>query len=147
MKAIRAECLECCNGKSSEVRLCVSKSCSLWLYRFGRRPTAEEIDAVADVVSYPLERGVTQAEIARGGPLKAICARYLDCSAIASPRSGIAGMTPAPCIHSAWGTTRTSGFHPSARPSCGRGFDDETPFAARKRPCNWASAAVRRVGA
>ena len=80
LKAIRAECLECCNGKPSEVRLCVSKRCPVWLYRFGRRPTEEEIARVADVATYPLERGATQAEVASGGSLKAIRARCLDCS-------------------------------------------------------------------
>jgi hypothetical protein len=38
LKAIRAFCLECCGGSRKEVELCSAEDCSLWLYRFGKRP-------------------------------------------------------------------------------------------------------------
>ena len=38
MKWIRAYCLKCCNGQKDEVKMCHAIECSLWQYRFGRRP-------------------------------------------------------------------------------------------------------------
>lgn len=38
MKAIRAKCLECCDGSSIEVNACVVYDCPLFQYRFGRNP-------------------------------------------------------------------------------------------------------------
>lgn len=37
LKAIRANCLQCV-GSSNEVKLCTSKSCRLFPFRFGRNP-------------------------------------------------------------------------------------------------------------
>ena len=34
-KAIRAKCLDCCNGERQEVKLCQIKRCPLWIYRLG----------------------------------------------------------------------------------------------------------------
>ena len=42
MKAIRQKCLECSNGQFKEVRLCPIKTCALYGYRMGHRPTDEE---------------------------------------------------------------------------------------------------------
>lgn len=42
IKAIRAKCLECCAGQTTEVRLCTIKNCALYPYRMGRRPKDEE---------------------------------------------------------------------------------------------------------
>lgn len=39
IKSMRLKCLDCCVGSTMEVRLCPSVDCSLWLYRFGKRPT------------------------------------------------------------------------------------------------------------
>ena len=39
MKAIRAKCLDCVCGNPNEVRLCPSKDCTLWPYRFGHNPS------------------------------------------------------------------------------------------------------------
>lgn len=47
IKAIRAKCLDCCNQQTAEVRLCPSKTCSLYPYRMGRRPK-REIDTPED---------------------------------------------------------------------------------------------------
>ncbi len=38
LKAIRRKCLECCCGQYKEVRLCPSKDCSLYPFRFGKNP-------------------------------------------------------------------------------------------------------------
>jgi hypothetical protein len=38
LRRIRSYCLWCCIGQRSEVRQCPSLTCSLWEYRFGRRP-------------------------------------------------------------------------------------------------------------
>ena len=38
IKAIRAFCLDCCGGSSTEVRECTSKRCPLKPFRFGRNP-------------------------------------------------------------------------------------------------------------
>jgi len=41
LKAVRHKCLDCCNEKPLEVRLCPVKDCALWPYRFGRSPAPE----------------------------------------------------------------------------------------------------------
>lgn len=38
IKSIRAKCLDCCCGSSSEVRRCAAKNCPLYPYRMGHRP-------------------------------------------------------------------------------------------------------------
>lgn len=80
LKAIRRHCLNCCDGSSNEVAGCVSKRCPLWLLRFGRKPTADEVAAVADIKTQPIEHPLTQAELAAGSRLKAIRRRCWDCS-------------------------------------------------------------------
>ena len=82
LKAARKHCLDCCRGSAQEVRLCTARECPLYLYRHGRRPTAEEIAAVAHVPLFPEERPISAAEFhANGGTaLKAIRRRCLDCS-------------------------------------------------------------------
>jgi len=37
-KVIRAKCIDCCGGDSSEVRKCVAYDCPLWPFRFGKNP-------------------------------------------------------------------------------------------------------------
>jgi len=49
LRAIRYRCLDCMVGSSDEVEKCVCPDCSLFEYRFGRRPTPEESAAVKDV--------------------------------------------------------------------------------------------------
>lgn len=36
LKSIRAFCLDCVGGSSNEVKLCPSKRCALYPYRFGK---------------------------------------------------------------------------------------------------------------
>ncbi len=38
LRVIRTKCLDCCCGQWNEVKLCPCEDCSLWLYRFGKRP-------------------------------------------------------------------------------------------------------------
>jgi len=38
IKAIRANCLECCCGSRKEVKMCHIINCPLWPYRLGHRP-------------------------------------------------------------------------------------------------------------
>lgn len=59
-KAIRAQCLECCNGNHAEVRKCHITDCSLWRYRLGH----ESKDASGERVT-------------RGQAIKVKC---IDCS-------------------------------------------------------------------
>ncbi len=40
IKAIRRKCLDCCNGSTKEVHLCLVHDCSLFPYRLGTRPGA-----------------------------------------------------------------------------------------------------------
>lgn len=35
-KAIRKQCLACSGGLTEEIRFCTSRTCSLYLFRFGR---------------------------------------------------------------------------------------------------------------
>ena len=38
MKAIRANCIECCGNQVSEVRLCTATECPLYPFRMGKNP-------------------------------------------------------------------------------------------------------------
>ena len=40
VKAIRLKCLDCCCSSPKEITLCPVHDCSLYPYRFGRRPGA-----------------------------------------------------------------------------------------------------------
>ena len=42
LKTIREKCLDCCAGSSARVRECKDADCSLYLYRFGKRPSTVE---------------------------------------------------------------------------------------------------------
>lgn len=42
VKAIRAQCLECCGWSSAEVKRCETLECFLFPYRNGRRPKVAE---------------------------------------------------------------------------------------------------------
>lgn len=48
--AIRAKCVDCCAGDTSEVRKCVSISCPLWLFRMrGRLPSPLKAAALVKI--------------------------------------------------------------------------------------------------
>ena len=38
LRAIRANCIDCCGGQLSEVRKCTAVTCPLWPMRMGRNP-------------------------------------------------------------------------------------------------------------
>lgn len=38
LKRIRCKCLDCCCYSFKEVKLCTTKDCPLWEFRFGHRP-------------------------------------------------------------------------------------------------------------
>jgi hypothetical protein len=42
LKAIRARCLDCCCGVSSEVRKCTAVNCPSWAFRLGVNPFREK---------------------------------------------------------------------------------------------------------
>jgi hypothetical protein len=75
LKALRAHCVECCNGNFAEVRTCSATACPLWLFRLGRNPTVAERAGIAGRPVYPIER-----TLAGTSGLKAIRRRCLDCS-------------------------------------------------------------------
>ena len=68
LRAVRQECLDCCGGSANEVRLCVSKSCPLWPFRFGRRPT-DELKAEVARVLHPAELRSTARLFMMAAPL------------------------------------------------------------------------------
>lgn len=43
VKAIRAKCIECCNGQKKEIALCRIEKCSLHPYRMGHRPKQDNL--------------------------------------------------------------------------------------------------------
>ena len=55
IKTIRKKCLDCCNGKVKEVRLCQVVECALYPYRFGRRPTKAILDTIKEFYSKKVE--------------------------------------------------------------------------------------------
>jgi hypothetical protein len=79
LKAVRAHCLSCCTGSFIEVKLCPAKSCQLWPFRHGHRPTVEDRSAVADCRIHPHERDLSGAGF-QGTALRAIRRRCIDCS-------------------------------------------------------------------
>lgn len=54
-KAIRAKCIDCCNGSRHEVRLCAVKNCPLWTYRLG-------YEVLSDGSKPPYKKGVNNIE-------------------------------------------------------------------------------------
>lgn len=38
LRALRLNCLDCCNGSAQEVRLCTAVTCPSWPFRMGRNP-------------------------------------------------------------------------------------------------------------
>jgi hypothetical protein len=97
LRALRRHCLWCCNGNPNEVRLCVSKSCPLWPFRFGHRPTDELKAEVGDRILHPAERQITGKAFhdAGGTALRAIRLRCLDCRG--ASRSEVAGCWDTDC--------------------------------------------------
>jgi hypothetical protein len=131
LRAVRQECLDCCGGSANEVRLCVSKSCPSWPFRFGRRPTAELKAEVADVLLHPAERGITGKEFHENGgtALHAIKLKCLDCSGYNRAEVKVC-------------TFRSCALHPFRFGKATRNYSDEV--RAKKAELARALAAKRR---
>ena len=80
LRAIRRHCVTCCNDSSHEVAVCISASCPLWLFRFGRKPGSMQVAEIADRATHPTEQPLTQGEVTGLSRLKAVRRRCLDCS-------------------------------------------------------------------
>jgi hypothetical protein len=66
LEAVRAECVNCCNGSLQEVRLCPSTHCALWPFRFGRRLPEAPRSIVGAIRAKCLDcSGDSRAEVAR----------------------------------------------------------------------------------
>ena len=77
LRAVRRHCLACCNGSANEVRQCADAACPLWVYRLGKRPTAEDKATVGDRPVHPIER-----EMSGASGLRSIRKRCVDCSGL-----------------------------------------------------------------
>ena len=59
MKAIRAKCLDCGVGSSSDAKLCHIPECPIWPYRFGRNPKEDDMKVpIFGAVSGEVEKWV-----------------------------------------------------------------------------------------
>ena len=66
LQAVRAECVDCCNGSLQEVRLCPNTHCALWPLRFGRRLPDAPRSIVGAIRAKCLDcSGDSRAEVAR----------------------------------------------------------------------------------
>ena len=63
LAAIRAECLVCMGGSRLLVSNCQSTKCSLWHYRFGRKPTGRDHRPLRAIRSHCLECVGTAKEV------------------------------------------------------------------------------------
>lgn len=81
LKAIRGYCLWCSNGSAQEVKLCPARSCPLWVFRFGCKPTEDLLEEAAESEMYPWETKIAVAKFFEDGGtrLDAIRRRCLDC--------------------------------------------------------------------
>jgi hypothetical protein len=62
IKAIRRKCLDCCCGSTKEVELCPVTDCTLYAYRFGKRPGTIKREATpAQIERLRKARGVLQS--------------------------------------------------------------------------------------
>jgi hypothetical protein len=81
LKALHQLCLGCCAGSVFEVTHCPARSCPLWPFRVGRKPTAKMIAELSGRLVYPLEDKRTATDFHGGSTsLKAIKRYCLDCS-------------------------------------------------------------------
>jgi len=47
LRALRLNCLDCCNGSAQEVRLCTAVDCPSWPFRMGKNPWRAPLGAEA----------------------------------------------------------------------------------------------------
>ena len=119
LQAVRAHCLECCNGSPGEVRKCDAKSCPLWPHRFGQKPTEELLNGIDDRLIYPLEAEQTGSDVRGRSALKAIRSRCLDC--VGCPKE-VRGCRATDCD-----------LHPYRMGKSGRQLSEEQKEAAAER--------------
>ncbi|NLE95522.1 MAG: hypothetical protein GX600_07565 [Dehalococcoidia bacterium] len=62
IRAIRAQCIDCCCGSKHEVELCPAVECALWSYRFGVRPETAAAQGKAVDRKQARRDGVTPGE-------------------------------------------------------------------------------------
>ena len=63
LKAIRAKCVDCCCGDSSEVRKCVAGDCALWPFRMRTNPFRKRRELSVDEKRIRAERLRKEANI------------------------------------------------------------------------------------
>jgi hypothetical protein len=66
IKAIRAKCLDCCGGSSTEVKLCGAFECALYPFRFGKNPFRVKVH-VSEELKAKRVAGLAKAREARNG--------------------------------------------------------------------------------
>lgn len=62
LRAIRANCLSCSSGQTSEVRNCLIPECALYPYRFGKNPKRSGIGKKEGVSTQksPAQQAISQ---------------------------------------------------------------------------------------
>lgn len=65
LKAIRANCRDCCGGSVHEVARCQIERCHCWPYRMGRRPTSAMANTYLAAVSAAEEADSGQRDTRR----------------------------------------------------------------------------------
>lgn len=87
LQAMRRRCVDCCGGKTDEVRRCTAVACPLWPYRMGTDPWRR--DAARDVAT---------TERATETPPPAVAPRLAQQSPVQEPevRATPAGPAPEP---------------------------------------------------
>ena len=68
LRAIKIYCLGCQGWQRTEVKECPTVDCPLWVYRRGRRPTKEMLEAVENTEDrFEAEKARAGIGISRGG--------------------------------------------------------------------------------
>ncbi|MCH7724810.1 MAG: hypothetical protein IIC76_15945 [Bacteroidetes bacterium] len=62
LKAIRKNCLDCCNGSAKEVKLCPIEDCPLHQFRFGKNPNRKGIGGLGFPKEFHQKSGVESAQ-------------------------------------------------------------------------------------
>lgn len=68
MRAIRANCVDCCGGQPGEVRKCIRLECPLWALRMGNFPARLRAYANAQADAATKIKGGLAPDFGRGAP-------------------------------------------------------------------------------
>lgn len=93
LRALRAHCLDCCDGQAKEVRLCPAFLCPLWPWRSGRSATGE---IARPLVGTPLPEAKKRRRRSRfpgRAPTDGLWHRFEQRVAELASRLGISGLT------------------------------------------------------